>query len=64
LFLQHIVNWLENGQTGNTTQKKIGMKQLFREYIVKEWFSENELETKYTAINEMFASRCVILYKE
>jgi len=40
------------------------MKQLFRGYIVKDWFSENELETKYTAVNEIFVSICVVLYSQ
>ena len=57
VLLQHIRNWLDTGETGNITQKRIGIKQIFRGYIVKDWFSDNETETKYTKSNCIVAVR-------
>jgi len=64
LFLKYIMDFLTNKQVGETTQNLIRFKELFRGYIVKDWFSKDETETKYSTLNEMFVLKCVMLYNK
>ena len=62
LFFRTIEDFLNEETVIETTQTEIGYKNLFRGFIVKDWFGYNEDETKYHQMNKMIVQQCVKLY--
>ena len=63
---EDILIYLENGEEEEytTNQQMIGMRYLFRGFIVKTWKGVNFTEKKYRNLNKIVMHHCVIYYKK
>ena len=65
-FCEDILVYLENDQEVEyeTNQQYVGMKELFRGYVVKNWMSTDMNVKKYRYLNMILARECVYFYNQ
>ena len=63
-FCEDILVYLENDQEAEyeTNQQYVGMTELFRGYVVKNWMEVNMNTKKYRYLNRILARECVHYY--
>ena len=65
-FCEDILVYLENDQEVEyeTNQQYVGMMELFRGYVVKNWMSTDMNVKKYRYLNMILARECVCFYNQ
>ena len=63
---EDILRYLEQDdeEEYETSQGIIGINELFRGYVVKDWMSANEHEEKHRTLNKIVVRKCVEFYVE
>jgi len=63
-FVEDIMKYVRNEEEGEykSNQQYVGMKELFRGYIVKVWFGTQFNSLKYHNLNKIIAKKCVEYY--
>ena len=63
-FVEDIMKYARNEQEGDykSNQQYVGMKELFRGYVVKVWFGVQFNSLKYHNLNKIIAKKCVEYY--
>ena len=64
IFINDIHDFMNGENDVPGSQNIIGFKQLFRGYIVKDWFDANVDETKYATANKVIIKECVMFYNQ
>ena len=65
-MLEDIVNFFDNGdeEEYETSQQYIGMKEIFRGFVVKDWEGSNFNCEKFRELNKVLIVNAVLFYKE
>ena len=65
-FCEDILVYLENDQEAEyeTNQQHVGMTELFRGYVVKNWIGVDMNCKKYRCLNKIIARECVLFYNK
>jgi len=65
-FVEDILRYLENAEDEEfeMNQQYVGMKELFRGYVVIDWEGTNLRTKKYKELNKIIVKRCVQYYDE
>ena len=63
-FCEDILVYLEEDEDAEyeTNQQHVGMKELFRGYVIRDWMGINFSTKKYRHVNKIIASECVYFY--
>ena len=64
-FGEDILRYLEykdNNEEYETSQNLIGMKELFRGYVVRVWIGADMSSDKYRKLNKIIVRKCVEFY--
>ena len=67
-ILEDIITFFDNGEEEEdefeTCQQYIGMKELFRGYVVRNWKETNFNTTKYAELNKILVWNVVLFYNK
>lgn len=61
-FVEDVIEYLNRGENYRTTQQILGFKELFRGYVVKDWFGHNEECITCKEHNKIIVTMCVRYY--
>jgi len=63
VFINDIEAFINGNDNVPGSQNFIGFKNLFRGYVVKDWFSADTEQTKYMNVNPVIVRECVQFYQ-
>ena len=63
-ILRYLEDDVEDEDEYETTQRYVGMQEIFRGYIVKNWMGANINCTKYYVLNKVLVYECVMFYNK
>lgn len=63
-MIEDVKRYFEQDGQLYTNQSKLGMKNLFRGMIVKQWVDTNQSDIDYLEYNKVFVKSCVTFYHE
>ena len=61
-MLSDIVNYFMGSADYKTMQAKIGVSNLFKEFIIKDWYGESKTN-QYFRLNRILAKESILFYQ-